>query len=140
MSEQVKVNDPILIAAHLEDSVVGKFLRATVTNEDGIEIGGSPVALADLGGGIYRDKSLIKKRGTFFAIIEVFDNAGFTESNQDFEEGVLTFTDPPFNLLFNGPIDVDITPPEPLEIDIAVEPLEINIADPTVINIDIDCD
>lgn len=140
MSEQIKVSDPLIIAAHLEDNIAGKFVRATVKDSSGVEIVGSPVSLTDLGAGVYLDQTLIKKRGTFMAIIEVFDDAGFTLPNQDFEVGVETFIDPPFSVLFDPGIDVEIGDNPVLDVEIIPgDTIDIELEQP-IIEVDIDCD
>lgn len=138
---QVKINDPLVIAAHLEGGITGKFVRATIKDILGAEIAGSPVTLADLGDGLYIDTSLTKTRGEFVVLIEVFDDAGFALPNQDFENGAMSFIDPPYTVLFDVPIDVDIAINEPIDIDITPnDRIDIDITPPDSINLDIECD
>lgn len=140
MNEQVKVSDRMVIAAYLEDRTAGKFLRATVQDIDGNELSDSPLTLTDLGGGLYRDKSLIKQRGKFFVTIQVFDDAGFTEPNEDFEDLTMQFGDPPFTVLTESPINIDIAEPDRLDLDVGSDTIDINIVEPDRIDIDIICD
>jgi hypothetical protein len=131
MSIHVKVGDPLPIAAFIEDGVAGKYIRATVKDSQGNGITGSPVTLTDLGGGLYADYSFTKKRGIFYAILEVFDDALFTQPNEDIESSVLTFTDPPFNVLFDAPTEIDIS---------EGDAFEIAIDDQDVIDVELECD
>ena len=87
MSELLNIGDKIYLKLQLSNGNTGKFVRAVVRDEDGVEISGSPVALTHVGGGLYKDQSLtFPSTDEVTAQYAVYDDSGFTTLNSSYDQ------------------------------------------------------
>lgn len=78
------VGETVPLSAQMLDGDATKFVRATVTDPDGVAVVGSPFALVNLGGGKYSDDSFSMPNKDYIEVTyESFDDAGFTVPDDD---------------------------------------------------------
>ena len=138
--QQVKLGEPLLIEAQLQDNITDKFIRAIVKDSDGAEVTGSPLTLTHVSNGFYQDNSLIKEDGSFSVYLQVFDDAGFTTPSK-YDEGVLNFSNAVGGTGGGASfVEIEVLEPDAIELDLD-EPDEIglDITDDTI-ELEVDCE
>lgn len=84
MSINLKAGEKIPLFLLLENRATDRVVRATVRNEFGVEISGSPKSVAHLSDGEYFDNALaMPNTGHIMVIYDVFDGPGFTNLSND---------------------------------------------------------
>lgn len=80
MADSLKAGDTVPLVLQLFDGVTTKHVRATVTNQAGTAVSGSPFTLTHQALGKYVNSSLVMPSGVSFIVAHyrVFDDAGFT--------------------------------------------------------------
>lgn len=80
MADSLKAGDTVPLVLQLFDGVTTKYVRATVTNQAGTAVSGSPFTLTHQALGKYVNSSLVMPSGVSFIVAHyrVFDDAGFT--------------------------------------------------------------
>lgn len=80
MADSIKAGDTVPLVLQLFDGVTTKHVRATVTNQAGTAVSGSPFTLTHQALGKYVNSSFVMPSGVTFLVAHyrVFDDAGFT--------------------------------------------------------------
>ena len=88
------VGDTVPLSVQLFDSDTTKFARATVRDDSGTPVSGSPFSLGHVGNGRYESSSLLFPSGTNYvnATYEIFDDAGFTIFSELHASAIDTFS------------------------------------------------
>jgi hypothetical protein len=89
---EVNLTDPLPILATLFDGDQTKFLRARVYDASFAEVTGSPFALSHISNGSYTYNSYTPTvEGSYTAVVEVYDDAGYTTLSIDYQKGSEVF-------------------------------------------------
>lgn len=80
MADSIKAGDTVPLVLQLFDGATNKYVRATVTNQAGTAVSGSPFTLTHQALGKYVNSSLVMPSGVSFIVAHyrVFDDAGFS--------------------------------------------------------------
>lgn len=87
-----KVGDSLILSLILEDGVTNKFPRAYAYDASGSAISGSPVDLAHVANGLYRDTSLLMPNTQAVScVFKVFSDSGHTTLDASYSQELDTF-------------------------------------------------
>lgn len=143
MAEVVRLGKQIELDLFLESpgqgQELGKFIRVTLTDANNDALPESPVSLTEFGSGRYFDDSITKRSGSVSALFEVFDDAGFTEKNTDYEDATERYIDPPFMTIHRSPVGIELDVQPTVEVEIGEqESLVVDVAEPETAEVDIE--